>query len=82
MSSSAQETSSVQDDGNSTEEFDNSGKDDGGEHTIEIYKQNMVGFDDENLDRTEKSPVHHDVPEKKRTTIVASHKKSKKVRSK
>ena len=79
MSSSAQETSSVQDDGNSTEEFDNS---DGSEHTTEIYKQNMVGFDDENLDRTEKSPVHHDVPEKKRTTIVASHKKSKKVRSK
>ena len=82
MSSSAQENSSVHDNGNSTKEFDSSEKDDTSEQIIEIYKLDMVGTDDENLDSTEESPVHHDVPEKKQTIIVAPHKKSKKVRSK
>ena len=63
------------------EELDDSGEEHSGEHTIKTYEKNMVAADDENLDSIERNPVRQEAPEKKRKTVVAPHKKSKKVRS-
>ena len=62
------------------EELDDSGKKDTGEYTIKTYEQNMA-VDDEVLDSTEENPVLQEAPVNKRKTLVAAHKKSKKVRS-
>ena len=80
LSPYAQGTSFVKDHGDYDEELDDSGKKDIGEYTIKTYEQNMA-VDDEVLDSTEENPVLQEAPDNKRKTLVAAHKKSKKVRS-
>ena len=58
------ETSFVQDDGESDEELNSSGEEDGGEHIIETYKQNMTAVDHENLDSTKENSVDQEAPKK------------------
>lgn len=62
LSSSTQETSFLQDHGESEEELDDRGKEDSGEHTIEAYGQNMVAVGDDDLDSTEENPVNQETP--------------------
>lgn len=64
MSSYAQETSYVQNNGESDEELDDSGK--GDSRSIQLkHTNNMVVVDNEDLESTKEDPVKQEAPAKK-----------------
>ena len=78
LSSSAQETSFVQDDrGESEEDSDNNSI--GEEESGEVAREQAMAHED--LAELEENPITEEAPGNKRKTVVAVHKKSKKIRS-